>query len=197
MEPRTYICLFNLKAYDDVVAPALRLYTLKFDPAGVVSLLEGLAAKEPEGEFKHWIDSIRPDAGYKPSPQTVQELCEMIIPPLCLPQEKGLNPMQEADVLLPWLGQHSEWFVDLMEGGEELAGGRLEFGFGTGRLVATREQILQFMDELEGLTPPEGPWEKIGGDFRNLRRILERANAEKNYTLLKTTLNRQTPGTHP
>lgn len=190
MELRTYVCLFDLKAYDEIVAPALRQYTRDFDPAGVVAVLERLAAKDASGDFKHWIDSIRPDKGYKPSEQTVRELCEMVIPNVCLPREPGLNPMQDADILLPWLGQHSAWFEDLMDNGEELAGARLEFGFGTGRLVATREQVLQFMDELQDLAPPEGPWATLAPDFLNLKKLLARANAERHYTLLKTGLEK-------
>lgn len=193
MEFRTYICLFDLKAYDDLVAPALRLYTRQFDPGGVVSLLEKMDQAHPEGDLKHWIDSIRPDKGYKPSEQTVRELCEIVIPGLCLPQEPGLKPQQDADVLLPWLGQFSEWFVDLMDDGEELAGARLEFGFGNGRLVATREQIAQFSEEVAEIAPPEGPWEKIAGDFANLKRILARADANHDLTLLKTAIEQVEP----
>jgi hypothetical protein len=189
MEARTYVCLFDLKAYDETVAPAMRLYAQKFDPSAVVTILEKLAKREPNGDFKHWIDSIRPDAGYKPTPQTVQELCEILIPGTCLPREAGLNPMQDAEVLLPWLGTRSEWFAELMDGGEQLAGARLEFGIGTGRLVATREQIAQFREELDGLEPPAGEWATLQPDFLNLRRILELASAQKNYTLLKTSLN--------
>jgi hypothetical protein len=175
----------------------MRLYTEKYDPEMVVKVLETLAAREPEGDFKHWIDSIRPDKGYKPSPQTVQELCDMLIPGMCLAREAGLNPMQDADVLLPWLGARSAWFADLMAGGEELAGGRLAFGFGTGRLVATREQIAQFRDELEGLPVPAGDDAKLAPDFLNLRKLLERASQEKSYTLFKTSLAAPATQTHP
>lgn len=193
MEFRTFICLFDLKAYDDLVAPALRQYTRDFDPGGVVSLLEKMDQLHPEGDLKHWIDSIRPDKGYKPSEQTVRELCDIVIPGLCLPEEPGFTPKQDADVLLPWLGQFSEWFADLMDDGEELAGARLEFGFGTGRLVATREQIAQFAEELAGIARPEGSWEKVGADFANLKRMVARASAEKNWTLLKTAIEQIEP----
>lgn len=193
MESRTFICLFDLKAYDDLVAPTLRQYTRSFDPDGVVSLLEKMDQIHPEGDLKHWIDSIRPDKGYKPSEQTVRELCEIVIPGLCLPQEPGLTPKQDADILLPWLGQVSDWFADLMDDGEELAGARLEFGFGNGRLVATREQIAQFSEELAGLAPPEAPWDKVAPDFANLKRMVARASAEKNWTLLKTAVEQAEP----
>jgi hypothetical protein len=197
MEPRTYICLFDLKAYDEIVAPAMRLYTEKYDPEMVVQVLERLADREPEGDFKHWIDSIRPDKGYKPSPQTVQELCEMLIPGMCLPREPGLNPMQDADVLTPWLGAQSEWFADLMAGGEELAGGSLEFGFGTGRLVATREQVLQFRAEMERVPLPSEGYAKVAPEFLNLRKVLKRATEEKSYTLFKTSLTAPAGQAHP
>src|SRR3954453_9441509 len=117
MEVRTYVCLFDLKAYDERLAPAMRRYVQEFDPAGVVSLLEKL-----KGDYKHWIDSIGPDKGNKPTGQTVQELCNILIPPICLPREQGINPLQDADILVPWLSDRSEWFADLMDGGEELAG---------------------------------------------------------------------------
>ncbi|HXJ39546.1 MAG TPA: hypothetical protein VNH18_09715, partial [Bryobacteraceae bacterium] len=114
-------------------------------------------------------------------------------PAVCLPHEAGLNPMQDADVLVPWLSERSAWFADMMDGGEELAGARLEFGFGDGRLVATREQILQFQEEIQELKPPTGSWSVIAKDFDNLRKLLERAAVVKNYTLLKTSLDRS-PG---
>jgi len=193
LENRTFICLFDLKAYDDHVAPALRRYTHDFDPASVVALLEQMDKVNPEGDLKHWIDSIRPDKGYKPSEQTVRELSEIVIPGRCLPREPGLNPQQNADILLPWLGEQSEWFADLMDDGEELAGARLEFGFGNGRLVATREQIAQFQAEVSQIPAPEGPWEKLGADFSNLKRILARASAETSYTLLKTAVEQVEP----
>ena len=183
MEVRTYVCLFDLKAYDDRVAPAMRRYVREFDPAGVVALLEKL-----EGDYKHWIDSIGPDKGFKPTERTVQELCDILIPAVCLPKEPGLRPMQEVDTLAPWLSQYSEWFADMMEGGEELAGGRLEFGFGDGRLVATKEQIAQFLEELEEIKPPTGALSVLAKDFANLRKLLERAAAVKNYTLFRTAM---------
>lgn len=185
MEARTYICLFDLKAYDDRVAPAMRRYVREFDPVDVVALLEKL-----EGDYKHWIDSIGPDKGFKPSDQTVRELCEILIPAVCLPKEPGLNPMQDADVLVPWLSDRSEWFADLMDGGEELAGGRLEFGFGDGRIVATREQIAQFLEEVDELKPPTGGWDWLAKDFANLHRLVQRAAAVPNYTLFKTALDK-------
>lgn len=185
MELRTFVCLFDLKPYDARVAPALRQYTRQFDPAGIVTLLEQLP-----GDHKHWIDSIGPDKGYKPSEQTVRELCDIIIPGACLPREANLNPMQDADALLPWLAPRSEWFSDLMDDGEELSGPRLEFGFGTGRLVATRQQIAQFQAEIADLEPPDGPWAGLAPHFRNLRRILSRATDEETYTLFKTNLEK-------
>ena len=187
MDARVYICLFDLRAYDDRVAPAMRQYAREFEPAGVVALL-----KRVDGDHKHWIDAIGPDKGYKPSAQTVQELCNILIPEVCLPREPGLNPMQDADILLPWLGERSEWFSDLMDGGEELAGGRLEFGFGDGRLVATREQILQFLEEVRELKPPAAGAEVLAKHLENLRRLLERAGEVRNYTLFKTALESAT-----
>lgn len=185
MEARTYVCLFDLKAYDERLAPAMRRYVKEFEPADVVKLLE----KAP-GDNKHWIDSIGPDRGFRPSDQTVQELCEILIPAVCLPKTGGVDPQQDAERLVPWLTERSEWFADLMDGGEELAGGRLEFGFGDGRLVATREQIEQFREEVDELKPPNGGWQVILKDFDNLKKMLEVAMAHKEYTLFKTSITR-------
>ncbi len=194
---KTYICLFDLPPYDRMVAPALRQYAREFDPRGVVELLREVRGLLPElrkeaerplpaqDDCEHWIDSIGPDAGYKPSEQTMRELCGLLIQPLCVPHGTGCNPMQEVGRFEPWLTSRSEWFADLMDGGEELAGGRLEFSFGSGALVATREQIAQFLAEVEGVPTPEGELRK---DYENLRKLLETAAGNRNYTLLKTAL---------
>jgi hypothetical protein len=82
--------------------------------------------------------------------------------------------------IAPWadrLAEQSEWFADLMDGGEELAGGRLEFTLGSGSLIATRQQIRQFLGEV-----PDEP------TYGDLRKLLRAADASENYTLLKTTL---------
>lgn len=194
---KTYICLFDLPPYDERVAPALRKYVREFDPKAVVELLRDVRALLPvlqketerplpnQDDCEHWIDSIGPDAGYKPSEQTVRELCGLLIQPLCVPHGTGCNPMQEVGKFEPWLTDRSEWFADLMDGGEELAGGRLEFSFGSGSLVATREQIAQFLEEVQGIPAPEGA---LAVEYRNLTELLETASKNRNYTLLKTTL---------
>ena len=109
------------------------------------------------------------------------------------PHGDALVVQQDADVLLPWLGEYSEAYADLMEGGEELAGPRLEFGFGNGRLVATREQISQFQEELAIVQPPSGNWGRLVADFANLKRIADRASAEKTWTLFKTAIEQVEP----
>ena len=78
---------------------------------------------------------------------------------------------------MPSLSDRSEWFADLMDGGEELAGGRLEFTVGSQSLIATRQQIRQFLGEV-----PDEP------DYRNLRLLLKAADSNENYTLLKTAV---------
>ncbi len=190
MPPRTLICLFDLRAYDERAAPALRAYSHDFNPALVVELLRELAkhpsSTENGDDFQHWIDSIGPDAGYKPSEQTMAEICAMVIPGICVPKLPGLDPMQDIGKFVPWLSERSDWFADLMDGGEELAGGRLEFGFGTGRLVATREQIIQFRGEVEEIPAPEGAWAGLAKDYTNLRGLLEQASTHADYSLLKT-----------
>ena len=191
LPPRTWICLFDLRQYDERCAPALRSYAHDFNPAKVVELLGELSrrpVKNPEqaDDYKHWIDSIGPDAGYKPSDQTMAEICSMLVPGICLPELAGINPKQDADRLAPWLAPRSEWFADLREGGEELEGGRLEFAFGTGRLVATKEQIGQFLAELAEIPAPEGAWSELAPDFENLKKLLAKASSVADYTVLKT-----------
>jgi hypothetical protein len=195
---RTYICLFDLREYDGQVAPGMRRYVRDFDPKGAVELLEKVKALLPslkretsrpllaQEDYEHWIVSIAPDAGYKPSPQTVHELCDLIVQPLCVPRGEGFSPMQDLGPIAAWLTEKSEWFADLLDGGEELAGGSLEFSFGSGRLVATREQIAQFLDEVREAGVPEQ--EALAAERNNLLKLLEAAAADKNRTLLKTTL---------
>jgi hypothetical protein len=130
-----------------------------------------------DDDCKHWIDSLGPDAGYKPSEQTIREVADMLIECLCLPRGLGFNPMQDLDKLVPSLSDRSEWFADLMDGGEELAGGRLEFTLGSQALIATRQQIRQFLDEARGA--------EIQGELLSL---LTAANANPDYTLLKTSV---------
>jgi hypothetical protein len=197
---KTYICLFDLRPYDTQVAPALRQYVRDYDPRGVVALLQKVRELLPElksetsrpllGEedYEHWIVSIAPDAGYKPSAQTVRDLCGLLVQPLCVPRGTGFQPMQEMEPLAPWLTSHSEWVEDLMAGGEELAGGRLEFSFGSGSLVATRQQISQFLREIRSVPAPEGNESGLLNDYVNLRKLVEAANSNENYTLLKTGL---------
>lgn len=184
---RTYICLFDLPPYDRRVAPALRLYRDKYVPFAVVALLREIASILPalrrdkdrpvpdEDECQHWIDSLAPDTGYKPSEQTVREVAGMLIACLCIPHGLAFDPIQDIDRLSPRLSEQSEWFADLMAGGEELAGGRLEFTLGSQSLIATRPQIRQFLDEV-----PDEP------EYRNLRTLLQAAVSNENYTLLKT-----------
>jgi hypothetical protein len=186
---RTYLCLFDLPSYDSRVAPALRLYLNKFDPSGVVALMRDIEAILPalrndkrarvpdDDDCKHWIDSLGPDAGYKPSEQTMREVSAMLIEFLCVPHGLGFNPIEDLEALMPGLAGKSEWFADLMDGGEELAGGRLEFSFGTGSLIATREQIYQFLGEV-----PNEP------EYSNLLKLLKTADKNENYTLFKTAL---------
>jgi hypothetical protein len=202
MRASTYICLFDLRPYDQRVAPALRLYARQYDPKAVVALLRDVIGllpvlrREPERmllgdeDYQHWIDSLQPDAGNKPSEQTMREVADMLIPPLCVPHGLGLNPMQETDKLAPWLTERSDWFADLENGGEELAGGRLEFTFGSSSLIATRPQIRQFLDEIRGIPPPDGKWSSLSRDFENLRQLLEKADSEPAWTLLRTSLSR-------
>ncbi|MDE3199273.1 MAG: hypothetical protein KGN84_23195, partial [Acidobacteriota bacterium] len=189
MAAHTYICLFDLPAYDKRVAPALREYQNRFNPSAVVALLRDIAGelqalrKDPDRQVpdsddcQHWIDAIAPDAGYKPSADTVKELASMLIQNLCVVY------MQEIGRFVPYLTERSEWFADLMDGGEELAGGRLEFTFGSGALIATRQQIRQFLDEVNRVPPPEG---NLAADYANLKRLLAEADANRNYTVLKT-----------
>ena len=139
-------------------------------------------------DYQHWIVSLEPDAGYKPSEQTMREVADMLIPPLCIPHGLGLNPMQETDKFVPWLTDRSEWFADLENGGEELAGGRMEFTFGSGSLIATKQQIRQFLDEICGIPPPDSTWGSLSRDFDNLRRLLEKADSEPAFTLLRTSV---------
>jgi len=186
---RTYICLFDLPPYDNRVAPALRLYREKYDPAAVVGLMRDISTLLPalrkdtgrpvpdDDDCKHWIDSLGPDAGYKPSDQTLRELADMLIECLCLPRGLGFNPMQDLDKLVPSLSDRSEWFADLMDGGEELAGGRLEFTLGSQALIATRQQIRQFLGEV-----------RAAGIKGELLSLLTAADSNQNYTLLKTTV---------
>lgn len=198
MPARTYICLIDLREYDQHVAPALRLYATKYDPSQVVALLREVISLIPQlkaqkgrvllglEDYEHWVDSLAPDAGHQPSAQTLREISDMLVGQLCLPRDPALNPTQELDPLVPWLSDRSEWFADLMDGGEELAGGSLEFTFGTGRLTATRQQIKQFHDEVVRAGPPAG---ELAADYLNLRHLLELAGANTSYTLLKTTLS--------
>lgn len=186
MDVRAYICIFDLKPYDERVAPALRAYLREYRPAAVVALLREAGGED--GDFKHWADAIEPDAGYKPSDQTVRELCRMLLPAFCVPRGLGFNPMQDAGRFDPWLTERSEWFADLLDGGEELAGGRLEFSFGTDALIATREQIRQFLEEVQAAGEPAGAWAELVPDYRNLLKLLGCADAERRYTLLKTSL---------
>ena len=197
---KIYICLFDLRPYDQRVAPALRRYIREYDPKPVVALLHEVRQllpelkREPERplpgaeDCEHWIDSILPDAGYKPSEQTVRELCALLVQPLCVPHGTGFNPMQEIGRFDPWLSDRSEWFADLLDGGEELAGGRLEFSFGSGSLVATRQQIRQFRNEVQAVPVPDGVWSALANDHRNLRKLLAAADSSESYTLLKTGL---------
>lgn len=197
MTLRTYVCLFDLPVYDRRVAPALRLYRARFDPSGVVGLLQDISRILPElrrdpdrkvpdsDDCQHWIDAIEPDAGHKPSDATVAELAGMLIQNLCVPRGLGFNPMRDVEAFVPYLGDRSEWFADLMDGGEELAGGRLEFTFGDGSLIATRQQIQQFVEEVTRVSPPPGDAAEAYLDFRKL---LAAAAANRNYTLLKTGL---------
>jgi len=177
---RVYICLFDLNAYDKRVAPALRKYQNQYDPSAAVAELRDIAGKPStlaKDDSQHWIDALAPDAGYKPSPNTVHELADILIRNLCIPQ------MQEIDSLAPYLSEHSEWFSDLMDGGEELAGGRLEFTYGSGALIATRQQVRQFLDEVNRVPPPDG---KLAVEYENLRKLLKTAATNPSYTLLKT-----------
>ena len=186
---RTYLCLFDLPPYDTRVAPALRLYRNKYDPSGVVSLMRDIVAILPalrkdkrervpeDDDCQHWIDSLGPDAGYKPSEQTMREVSAMLIECLCVPHGLGFKPLEDLDALSPRLAEKSDWFADMMDGGEELAGGRLEFSFGTGSLIATRQQIYQFREEV-----PDEP------EYANLLKILQAADRNEKYTLLKTAV---------
>lgn len=194
------ICLFDLHTYDERVAPALRRYVREYDPKGVVALLHEVQQLLPElkreterplpapEDCEHWIDSIAPDAGYKPSSQTIRELSGLVVQPLCVPHGAGFNPIQEIGRFDPWLSDQSEWFADLLDGGEELAGGRLEFSFGSGSLMATRQQIHQFLDVMESVPAPEGAWSGLLNDYQNLRKLLAAADSSQNYTILKTGL---------
>jgi hypothetical protein len=187
---RTYLCLFDLPPYDTRVAPALRLYQNKYDPSAVVTLMRDIASILPslrkdqrsrvpdDDDCKHWIDSLGPDTGYKPSEQTIREVADMLVECLCIPHGLGFNPMEDLDKLVPTLTEKSDWFADLMDGGEELAGGRLEFTFGSESLIATRQQIHQFLNEV-----PDEP------AYSNLLRLLRAADKNQNYTLLKTGVN--------
>jgi hypothetical protein len=186
---RTYLCLFDLPPYDRRVAPALRLYRNKYDPSAIVALIREISSllpmlrKDPgrpvpdDDQCKHWADSLAPDAGYKPSEQTLRELADLLIECLCIPHGLGLNPIEDIERFVPSLSDRSEWFADLMDGGEELAGGRLEFTVGSQSLIATRQQIRQFLGEV-----PDEP------DYRNLRLLLKAADSNENYTLLKTAV---------
>ena len=178
----TYICLLDLSAYDKRVAPALRKYQDKFDPSAVVDQLKAIAARPSSlssEDCKHWIDAIAPDAGYKPSPDTVKELAGMLIDNICVPQK------QDIGIFVPYLTEHSDWFADLMDGGEELAGGRLEFTIGSGALYATRQQIHQFLEEVTQAPAPEG---NLAEPYANLRKLLASADANPSYTILKTDI---------
>ncbi|HVW84783.1 MAG TPA: hypothetical protein VHB50_08875 [Bryobacteraceae bacterium] len=180
MTVRTLICLFDLPSYDRRVAPALRRYRSDYNPdAVIVQLREVRRRKELDADdSQHWIDSLAPDAGYKPSEQTIRELANMLVHGLCLVKLQDMAPF------VPWLSEQSEWFADLMQGGEELAGGRLEFTFGSGSLIATRQQIHQFLEVIRNAQPPES----AAQDYENLRGMLESADSNPNYTLLKTTV---------
>jgi hypothetical protein len=198
---KTYICLFDLRPYDRQVAPALRQYVRDYDPRGVVSLLQTVREMLPDlkletsrrllnqEDYEHWVVSLIPDAGYKPSEQTVRDLCGLLVQPLCVPRETGFSPMQNLDPLASWLAERSEWFADLMDGGEELAGGRLEFSFGSGSLVATRQQVAQFLDETRKVPAPEGTDSGLSSDYRNLQKLLQAASSNENFTVLKTGLS--------
>ena len=197
---KTYICLFDLRPYDRQVAPALRLYVRDYDPRAVVSLLQKVREMLPDlkletarpllnqEDYEHWVVSLLPDAGYKPSEQTVRDLCGLLVQPLCVPRGAGFSPMQDLGPLTSWLAERSEWFADLMDGGEELAGGRLEFSFGSGSLVATRQQIAQFLAETRRIPAPEGSDRGLSGDYRNLQKLPQAASSDENYTVLKTGL---------
>jgi len=197
---KTYVCLFDLTTYDRKVAPALRQYVRDYQPQAVVALLKEVQTLLPvlkqnpdrplpeTEDCEHWVVSIEPDAGYKPSEQTVKDLCNLLVQPLCVPHDTAFNPMQELDRFSPWLSDRSEWFADLMDGGEELAGGRLEFSFGSGSLIATRAQIHQFRQEVENIQPPGEGTEGLDAEFRNLLQVLVAADSRQDYTLLKTTL---------
>lgn len=188
----TFLCLFDLQPYDLIVAPALREYTLRYDPRAVVSLLREVKELLPvlrqdlsrplltEEDYEHWMVSIAPDAGYKPSAETIRELSAMVVQPLCVPRDTAFPPMLDLGPAKDWLAARSEWFADLMEGGEELAGGRLEFSFGSNNHVATRQQITQFLEEVKSVE------NAVGDAARHLLMMLKAADANGHYTLLMT-----------
>ncbi|MGD1071457.1 MAG: hypothetical protein ABSB15_15050 [Bryobacteraceae bacterium] len=199
MANTTYICLFDLRAYDERIVPALGLYRDEYNPEGVVRLLRDVAGmlpelrREPEriplGEedYEHWIVALEPDAGYKPSEQTMKDVQEMLVPELCVPHGLGFNPMQNMEKLGPWLSERSKWFAGLEDGSEELEGGELEFTFGSDNLIASQQQIEKSLEEMRGIAPPAGP---LSRDFENLRKLVEKAKSEPAYTLLRTSLSR-------
>lgn len=198
---KIYICLFDLTPYDKQVAPALRQYARDYDPRGVVSLLHAVRELLPElkkdvsrpllnqEDYEHWIVSVEPDAGNKPSEQTVRDLCGLLVQPLCVPHSAGFHSMQEMGPVADWLAERSDWVADLMDGGEELAGGRLEFSFGSGSLVATRQQIAQFQAEVRAAGAPEPIGNELWEGYENLRKLLEAATSSEHLTLLKTALS--------
>ena len=141
-----------------------------------------------EQDYNHWVSALEPDKGYKPSEQTMKDVAEMLVPELCVPHGLGINPMQETDRLGPWLVKRSKWFAAVEDGSEELAGDELEFTFGSANLVASRQQVEKFGDEIGGIAPPAGQWSGLAEGFENLRKLVEKAKSEAAYTLLRTSL---------
>ncbi len=123
-----------------------------------------------DDDCKHWIDSLGPVVAERTGDAEGGGSGDQVH----MSAARARVQSDGMDWLVP-SAPISQVVADLMDDGEELAGGRLEFTLGSGPLIATRQQIRQFLEEV-----------KAAGITGRLVACWCGNSESQNYTLLKT-----------
>jgi hypothetical protein len=213
MGVEVYIYLFDTHEYEHSVLPAYRSFKERADKGPLLNLLRSASyhaeASQTVGEvsaseeiYQHYADilsgrqhydSERKEEADQTRPTTAQDMRlfvdDSVAPGLvtffCLPRDEGIQPEQgmSSAVLMNYLYSQSKWIEDYFTFAKEPSGAVPEIKIGDWSRFFSREEVLEFDDQLSKMQRPNND-EVLADGFDNLRALVHAAANNPNFAIL-------------
>lgn len=193
---RDYLYLFDEQKYRARVLPAFHIFLGENDPQRLIALLEECKKCGKNKYLEDFstgalideaIGILNDDAYYNSQGDYGREhfdkttwedkklfvkdqISSLIIQGLCVPSARNVNPEQfmSGRSLMFYLYRHSDWIEEMFCSSRDPRGERLEFGIGEYDALFTKEDLQEFLGELERIPQPLG-FEDIKAHYEEAR----------------------------